>query len=193
MRSAPLLCCCAAWHCESYHLVLRLININMLSLLVYQKKLPTRPAPEVQKVKDCRHDEQRAHGVCLHTGAVLIFVSELWKLESRSLTGALKRGRIGCREDRRVTRIHNTGRGLARCDPVPLTHLYRRINMQGEAEAQQQMAANPPMMTKGRLKPWNIITYPRSGTDLRQAIQPEAHHSPPSTPSPQTKNQFVTV
>lgn len=103
-------------------------------------------------MKECRRGEKRAHGVCLHTGAVLTFVSELWKLESRSLTGALKRGRIGCRGDRRVTRIHNTGRGLARCDPVPLTHLYRRINMQGEAEAQQQMAANPPWWLK---EGWN--------------------------------------
>lgn len=122
------------------------------SLTSLPKNLPTRPAPKVQKVKDCRHNEKRAHGVCLHRGAMLTFVSEFSKLESRSLTGAIKRGRIGCREDRRVTRIHNTGRGLARCDPVLLTHLYRRINMQGEAEAQQQMAANPPWWLK---EGWN--------------------------------------
>lgn len=74
----------------------------------------------------------------------MTFVSELSQLESRSHTGAVKRGRICCMEDRGVTRIHNTWRGLAGCDPVPLTHLYRHINMQGKAEAQQQMAANPP-------------------------------------------------
>lgn len=73
----------------------------------------------------------------------MTFVSKLSQLESRSQTGAVKRGRICCMEDRGVTRIHNTGRGLAGCDPIPLTHLYRRINMQGKAEAQQQMAVNP--------------------------------------------------
>lgn len=89
------------------------------------------------------------------------FVSELSQLEPRSQAGPLKRGRTRCREDRRVTRIRNTWRsGLTRCDPrVPLTYLYRQINMQGGGCSSAADGCKSPMMTKGWLKTWNIFAF----------------------------------
>lgn len=61
--------------------------------------------------------------------------------------------------------------------PGPLTRLSWRINMQGEAGAQQQMAVNPPWWPKEGGNPGiSSLTHPRGGTHLRQDVQ--SHTSP---------------
>lgn len=97
---------------------------------------------------------------------------ELSQLESRSQAVALKRGRIRWWEDRRVTRIRDTRERMGQRNVTPPGPTRTLVQAHQNAGGGWNSAADgckSPMTTKGGVKPWNIIAYPRSGTDLRPA------------------------
>lgn len=70
----------------------------------------------------------------------------------------VKRGKICYGKDGRVTRIHN--KGVREKRPCLCTHSYT------QERSSAADGCKSSIMTKGRSRPWNIITCPSSGADV---------------------------
>lgn len=168
IRSAYLL----LWQCEWDHLVSRLININMLSSLVYGKNLPTRPdLQKFRKWKTVRHDEESSWRMSSYRcrADLWLRVMKAWVEVSDWGTKKMEDRLEGRQKSDKNTQHREGVSGMWPRLTHTLVQAYKRA---GGGWSSAADGCKSPMMTKGRLKPWNIITYPRSGTDLRQAIQP---------------------